>query len=142
MVFQEGYLIAYTLKVTIYCQKHDNILISREKKHLIFEKLEGYPNLALADFLPTWAFLDFFAKYLPLDGAFCCGLGKDPFIDKVVLTAKKRNMTKPYYCRWKVRDREKFLAVLVTLIRPENNAYQPIPRLPRRKARGSKKGRS
>ena len=24
-----------------------------------------------------------------MDGAFCCGLGKDPFIDKVVLTAKK-----------------------------------------------------
>ena len=62
MVFQEGYLIVYTLKVTIYCQKHDNILISREKKHLIFEKLEGYPNLAWAEFLPPWAFLDFFCK--------------------------------------------------------------------------------
>ena len=36
------------------------------KKHLIFEKLEGYPNLAWAGFLPPWAFLDFFAKYLPL----------------------------------------------------------------------------
>ena len=40
MVFQEGYLIVYTLKVTVYCQKHDNILISREKKLLIFENLE------------------------------------------------------------------------------------------------------
>ena len=49
MVFQEGYLIVYTLKVIIYCQKHDNILISMEKKHLIFEKLEGYPNLAWAE---------------------------------------------------------------------------------------------
>ena len=62
MVFQEEYLIVYTLKVTIYCQKHDNILISREKKHLIFEKLEGYPNLAWAEFLPPWPFLDFFCK--------------------------------------------------------------------------------
>ena len=68
MVFQKGYLIVYTLKVTIYCQKHDKILISREKKHLIFEKLEGYPNLAWAEFLHPWAFLDlFFAKYIPLD---------------------------------------------------------------------------
>jgi hypothetical protein len=28
--------------------------------------LEGYPNLAWAEYLPPWAFLDFFAKYLPL----------------------------------------------------------------------------
>ena len=62
MVFQKGYLIVYTLKVTIYCQKHDKILISWEKKHLIFEKLEGYPNLAWAEFLPPWVFLDFFCK--------------------------------------------------------------------------------
>ena len=48
--------------MTIYCQRHDNILISRMKKHLIFEKLEGYPNLAWAEFLPSWAFLDFFCK--------------------------------------------------------------------------------
>ena len=60
MVFQEGYLIVYALKVTIYCQKHDNILISRERIHFIFEKLEGYPNLAWAEFLPPWAFLAFF----------------------------------------------------------------------------------
>ena len=32
------------------------------KKHLIFEKLEGYPNLTWAEFLPPWAFLDFFCK--------------------------------------------------------------------------------
>ena len=32
------------------------------KKHLIFEKLEGYLNLAWAEFLPPWAFLDFFCK--------------------------------------------------------------------------------
>ena len=62
MVFQKGYLIVHTLKVTIHCQNHDKILISREKKHLIFEKLEGYPNLAWAEFLPPWAFLDFFCK--------------------------------------------------------------------------------
>ena len=62
MVFQEGYLIVYTLKVTLYCQKHDNILICREKKHLIFKKLEGYPNLAWAEYLPPWAFLSFFCK--------------------------------------------------------------------------------
>ena len=73
MVFQEGYLIVYTLKVTIYCQKHDNILISREKKHLIFEKLEGYPNLAWAEFLPPWAFLDFFCKIsTPAKFHHCC----------------------------------------------------------------------
>ena len=61
MVFQEEYLI-YTLKVTICCQKHDNILISREKKHLIFKKLEGYPNLTWGEFLPPRAFLDFFLQ--------------------------------------------------------------------------------
>ena len=66
MVFQEGYLIVYTLKVTIYCPKHDNILICREKKHLIFKKLEGYPNLAWAEYFPLSAFLSFFAKYLHL----------------------------------------------------------------------------
>ena len=62
MVFQEGYLIVYTLKVTIYCPKHDSILICWEKKHLIFKKLEGYPNLAWAEYLPPWAFLDVFCK--------------------------------------------------------------------------------
>ena len=68
MVFQEGYLIVYTLKVTIYCPKHDNILICREKKHLIFKKLEGYPNLAWAEYLPPWAFLSFFCKIYTPDG--------------------------------------------------------------------------
>ena len=48
--------------MTIYCQKHDNILISREKNALIFEKLEGCPNLSWAEFLPPWAFLDSFCK--------------------------------------------------------------------------------
>ena len=62
MVFQEGYLIVYTLKVTIYCPKHDNILICREKKHLIFKKLEGYPNLAWAEFLPPWAVFGLFLQ--------------------------------------------------------------------------------
>ena len=32
------------------------------KKYLIFEKLDGYPNLAWAEFIPPWAFLDFFCK--------------------------------------------------------------------------------
>jgi len=32
------------------------------KKHLIFEKLEGYPNLDWAEFLPAGAFLDFFLQ--------------------------------------------------------------------------------
>ena len=47
MVFQEGYLIVYTLKVTIYCQKHDNILICREKKHLIFQKIRRLSKFVL-----------------------------------------------------------------------------------------------
>ena len=48
--------------MTIYFKKHDNILICREKKHLIFKNLESYPNLAWAEYLPPWAFLDFFCK--------------------------------------------------------------------------------
>ena len=48
--------------MTIYFKKHDNILISREKKRLIFENLESYPNLAWAEYLPPWAFLDLFCK--------------------------------------------------------------------------------
>ena len=47
MAFQEGYIIAYTLKVTIYCQKHDNITISREEKHLIFEKIRRLSKFCL-----------------------------------------------------------------------------------------------
>ena len=48
--------------MTIYFKKHDKILISRKKNHLIFENLESYQNLAWAEYLPPWAFLDFFCK--------------------------------------------------------------------------------
>ena len=48
--------------MTIYFKKHDNVLIPREKKHLIFENLERYQNLAWAEYLPPWAFLDFFLQ--------------------------------------------------------------------------------
>ena len=47
MVFREGRLIAHTLKVTIYFQKHDNILISREKKHLIFKEIRRLSKFGL-----------------------------------------------------------------------------------------------
>ena len=67
IVFQKGYLIVYTLKVTIYCQKHDKILISREKKTLNFWKIRSLFKFGLGRIFTSLGIFGLsFAKYLPL----------------------------------------------------------------------------
>ena len=55
----EEYFVIYTLKLAIYFKIYENIIVSREQNHLIFEMFE---NLAGAEFLPVRAFLGFFCK--------------------------------------------------------------------------------
>ena len=57
LVSQEGYLIVFNLRMTIYGKKHDNILISRDQKHLISKILKiwlGQNSYLLMQFWPFY----------------------------------------------------------------------------------------
>ena len=43
-------------------KNHENIIDYKESNHLTLEILEGRENLAGAEFVPLWAFLDNFCK--------------------------------------------------------------------------------